>query len=427
MSLFEYSIYLCCVAVLTMLSIVLFSFKANHKIGAFNLVKCDLAISMLFYAVVFSLYLYYGVKYHSIAIPNCYIAPFYCYYAFFFLSLSVRHLLHAPKVQMKKINLLTLPLMFVGTLDFIIYLVANAKGLDYTINAYLRYVHQPIGIWFSYLIYTLCFSGIMWMFFKIVRQEAAFQLGIENFYANEYLITRVQRRYRWSLMLGYVLVFVSIFVDICSSFYEFHIVHALNASPLPHMFYPVMAILVCAILAFFSITIFNSQGAYNRTNEAFNPKAEIASDDSEIENDEFVQSNRESNSVSEKQTGQDLALAAQQSDNDTNIIEQRLRDWEISETRPYLSESLTISKVATDLGVNNRQLSEYLNNTLGINFNTYINQLRINYIKKMLTDNPGLTISELAFNTGFTDASALTKVFKRFTGTTPSKYRTNQQ
>lgn len=424
MSLFEYSTYLCCVTMLLILSVVLFSFKTEHKIGAFHLVKCDLAISMLFYAVVFSLYLYYGVNYHSIAIPNCYIAPFYCYYAFFFLSLGVRHVLHAPRVRLRRINWLTLPLMAVGTIDFIIYLIANASNLDYTINAYLHYVHQPVGVVFSYMIYVLCFSGIMWMFFKIIRQEMSFQSSIENFYANEVLIARLHKRYRWYMMVGYVFVFTSILFDLCTSFYEFHIAHVQIGLPLPTMLYPIMALLVCAILTSFTIIIFNSQHAYNRTNEAFNTKAEkniFDTSDDEI-TDVVTEGEVTSSDNNEASNNGNTTRCC----NDTSLIEQRLKDWEKNEERLYLSESLTISKVANDLELSNRQLSEYLNNTLGINFNTYINQLRVNYIKKMLTDSPGMTISELAFNTGFTDASALTKVFKRFTGTTPSKYRSNK-
>ncbi len=84
MTLFEYSTYLCCVTILLVLSIVLFFFKTEKLGSEFYKVKYNLATSMLFYAVVFSLYLYYGVRYHSIYIPSCYISPFYYYYAFFF-------------------------------------------------------------------------------------------------------------------------------------------------------------------------------------------------------------------------------------------------------------------------------------------------------------------------------------------------------
>lgn len=423
MSLFEYSIYLCCVTMLSMLSIVLFSFKSNYKLSSFNFVKCDLAVSMLFYAVVFSVYIYYGVKYQSITIPSCYITPFYSYYAFFFLSLSVRHILHAPKVQMKRINLFTLPLMLVGILNYITYLVSNSKETNLTINAYLHYAHQPIGVWFSYIIYALCFIGIVWMFFKVVKQENAFQLSIENFFANDQLITHLHKRYRCYMMVGYVLVFTSILTDMCLSVYEFHASHVHNATPPPQVFYPAMAVLVSIVLTLFSIIIFNSQSAYNRTNEAFCHKTETTEDNIL----EAQQSQSNDNITKKKNTKRHTERTSiiQLSPTESKLIETRLKDWETNEKHPYLSESLTINKVANDIGISNRQLSEYLNNMLGVNFNTYINQLRIDYIKKMLTDNPKLTIAELAFSAGFTDASALAKVFKRFTGTTPSKYRTD--
>lgn len=424
MSLFEYSTYLCCVTVLLLLSVVLFSFKTEHKLGAFHLVKCDLAISMIFYAIVFSLYLYYGVNYHSIAIPNCYIAPFYYYYAFFFLSLGVRHVLHAPKAPMRRINWLTLPLIIVGTIDFIIYIITRAKHLDFTFRAYLYYVHQPIGMTFAYIIYLLCFSGIMWMFFRIIRHETAFQISIENYYANEMLIARLYKRYRWYMMVGYTFVLMSILLDLSTSFYEFHMAQTQSGLPLPAMTYPIMALLVCTILTSFSIIIFNSQYAYNQTSEAFDTNKEKTIFDTSEDDITDDEAEEEMASTDDNKNANENVSTRRY--NDASLIEQRLKDWEKDEERPYLSESLTITKVANDLEISNRQLSEYLNYTLGINFNTYINQLRVNYIKKMLTDSPGMTISELAFHTGFTDASALTKVFKRFTGTTPSKYRTNK-
>ena len=40
------------------------------------------------------------------------------------------------------------------------------------------------------------------------------------------------------------------------------------------------------------------------------------------------------------------------------ILTQRLKEWENREDYPYLTESLTISKVADDLKVSNRLLSE---------------------------------------------------------------------
>lgn len=450
MTLFEYSTYLCCVTILLVLSIVLFFFKTEKLGSDFYKVKYNLATSMLFYAVVFSLYLYYGVRYQSIYIPNCYISPFYYYYAFFFLSLGVRRMLHAPKVKKSKINILTIPLLCLGGIDYVFYLVLNIRGLSYNVHTYQYYTHLPLGVIFAYMLYFICFAGTFWMLAKVVMQENVFRKDIDNYYANSNLINNIRQRYRWLILAGYVIVSAVIIIDLSTSFYEYHI-STLNAGtpPLPSHIYQFMAWLVCIVVMMFTIIVFNSQQYYNDVNEAFDMQ-EIVGGANEDANQQLTKSKQlgtqqhdneeadnhdvktEERTIQESsatpkeqvsvQTQKGRSTEAEHND-DFDILAQRLKEWENKKEHPYLAESLTISKVADDLKVSNRLLSEYLNITLKVNFNTYINLLRINYIKKVLAENPNQTISELAYIAGFTDASALTKVFKRLTGTTPSKYR----
>jgi AraC-like DNA-binding protein len=60
-----------------------------------------------------------------------------------------------------------------------------------------------------------------------------------------------------------------------------------------------------------------------------------------------------------------------------------------------------------------------------MNFNTYINKLRINYIVEKLKTDPNYIkyrISYLAENCGFTSHTAFATVFKNITGLTPVKF-----
>ncbi len=57
---------------------------------------------------------------------------------------------------------------------------------------------------------------------------------------------------------------------------------------------------------------------------------------------------------------------------------------------------------------------------VGITPNEYLINLRIEKAKALLRE--GVTISEIAFHTGFTDQSHLTKTFRGLTGMTPKKY-----
>lgn len=115
------------------------------------------------------------------------------------------------------------------------------------------------------------------------------------------------------------------------------------------------------------------------------------------------------------------AAEAQMADNVS--IEQQVKLWSSLSSKPYLQEGLTISSVAEEMKVTSRLLSEYLNNILKLNFNSWINSLRVEEIKRILDADDKITMSSLAFQTGFTDASAMSKVFKKFEGISPTAYR----
>mgnify|MGYP002681040908 FL=1 len=359
-------------------------------------------------------------------------------------------MLHAPKVKKSRINILTIPLLFLGVIDYVFYLGLNIKGLSYDVQTYQYYAHLPVGVIFAYMLYFLCFAGTFWMFTKVVMQENVFRKDIDNYYASSNLINNIRQRYRWLILVGYIIVSIVIIVDLSTSFYEYHISTLSDGTPpLSYHIYQVMAWLVCIVVIMFTIIVFNSQQYYNDVNEAFklqeaigkvdeNASQQIAdntqhgtklhnnvkphNNEAKANEKNKLECKSAPNGQTSMQTTPKEKTEAEYNDN-LEILAQRLKEWENREDYPYLTESLTISKVADDLKVSNRLLSEYINITLKVNFNTYINLLRINYIKKVLAENPNQTISELAYIAGFTDASALTKVFKRLTGTTPSKYR----
>lgn len=69
-------------------------------------------------------------------------------------------------------------------------------------------------------------------------------------------------------------------------------------------------------------------------------------------------------------------------------------------------------------------MSELFKKEMGISMNEYINNVRIIHAcsEIRLTKAP---IGQIAENCGFTDQNYFTKVFKKITGNTPTKYRDN--
>jgi AraC-like DNA-binding protein len=91
----------------------------------------------------------------------------------------------------------------------------------------------------------------------------------------------------------------------------------------------------------------------------------------------------------------------------------------------YLKPGITISDVSTALGTNDKYISLSVNKFARMNFNHYINTLRIQEAKKKLLDtNAGSSIQDIAFACGFGNASSFIRVFKQITGLTPAYYVT---
>ncbi len=93
--------------------------------------------------------------------------------------------------------------------------------------------------------------------------------------------------------------------------------------------------------------------------------------------------------------------------------------------KPYKDSELTLQKLATMLNISPHNLSEVINTRLGQNFFDFINQYRVEEVKKHLSDpqKNNFTILSLAFEAGFSSKSTFNQIFKKYTQMTPSEFR----
>lgn len=104
-------------------------------------------------------------------------------------------------------------------------------------------------------------------------------------------------------------------------------------------------------------------------------------------------------------------------------IEERVTSWKRQKTKPYCQEGLTLRDAAREMDLDPRLLSSFVNTMYKMNFNAWINTMRINEAKRLMRSQPSMTMVEIASRTGFTDSSAMSKIFKKQEGITPSQYR----
>ena len=101
----------------------------------------------------------------------------------------------------------------------------------------------------------------------------------------------------------------------------------------------------------------------------------------------------------------------------------------IEEEKIYLNPNLTLSELSKTINVSSKELSKYLNETLGMNFSEYINNYRIEEVKGLMLSKEAdkYTLVSLAEKAGFSSKSTFNAIFKKVTGYTPSAYRKNIQ
>lgn len=92
---------------------------------------------------------------------------------------------------------------------------------------------------------------------------------------------------------------------------------------------------------------------------------------------------------------------------------------------PFLNPEFTIKDLASQLGMNERELSILINTQFSKNFYEFTSDHRISKAKEILKDkgSSNLTILEILYKVGFNSKSSFNTIFKKNTGVTPTIFR----
>lgn len=119
----------------------------------------------------------------------------------------------------------------------------------------------------------------------------------------------------------------------------------------------------------------------------------------------------------------DNSFLIQYRKHDPGSVKHRLKDL-MTEKKPFLQRGYHIKELADDLEIPVHQLSAFLNQALGTNFNDHINKYRIDHCIELLNaDFAGKPkLEQLSKKCGFNNRSSFTTAFKKFTGQKPFDY-----
>ncbi|WP_164976788.1 helix-turn-helix domain-containing protein [Chryseobacterium sp. CH21] len=90
----------------------------------------------------------------------------------------------------------------------------------------------------------------------------------------------------------------------------------------------------------------------------------------------------------------------------------------------FKDPKLNISMLSIQLNINYNYLSKIIRNKGYQNFNAYLNEYRINYVKKLMseTDLQKITLMYIYTEAGFSNQTTFNRVFKQIEDITPSEY-----
>lgn len=92
--------------------------------------------------------------------------------------------------------------------------------------------------------------------------------------------------------------------------------------------------------------------------------------------------------------------------------------------RPFLNPDFNLNLLAKELDTSPNKVSFILNEGKGMNFNEFVNQNRVEEVKKRMRDPEfsNYTILSIALGAGFNSKATFNRVFKSITGSTPKQY-----
>ncbi len=88
-------------------------------------------------------------------------------------------------------------------------------------------------------------------------------------------------------------------------------------------------------------------------------------------------------------------------------------------------QDIKLSAVAKRASVSAEHLSRIFKKNTGFGFNEYVTLLRLKKAEQMLKNEPGLSVSEVAYECGFNDGNYFSYKFKQMYGVSPTKVRGN--
>jgi len=87
-----------------------------------------------------------------------------------------------------------------------------------------------------------------------------------------------------------------------------------------------------------------------------------------------------------------------------------------------IAEPLTLQGMCHLFGISQPYLSRLFRKHTNLSFNEYVTNLRINEAKRLMREQPGMLLKDIAEIVGYQDQHYFSRIFKSITGIAPSEF-----
>ena len=393
LKLFEFLTYLCSGLVCFVLGIILIGIKNDMSRNAvgFRKVKVFVACAAFLDVIVDMAVIRLMYVHADYLIVNYVFAPTIFFVQLYMGAASLLALFRFPKIGNRSIMKFVLPIVFITVLHYVLYVFNYEAGFDPV--QYAEYVHGTLSKVISSILYIVIAAEAVCLGTWMIKAVHRYNRLLSEYYSGD------------EILKGRKLTSVN---------YAFFLYFALAMLNLLCQNTVISAVVICVttvLFLIFVVALINLQRLFTYLSPAF-----VYASDNTVATPESA-----GEELTEIPSGPVTEVVA--SDGRQQYLDEKVRIWSTSPSKPYLRDGLTISMAAEEMGVSYRMLSDFLNSIYEMNFSAWINSLRVEEVMRILDASPRTPISQLAKATGLSDASNCSKVFRKITGMTISQYR----
>lgn len=281
--------------------------------------------------------------------------------------------LSAPQLKARQIMLFCLPLVLCIVIYYGVIGAFSLQRFDFLTFGDLWAHISYFSVWFRFVM-CLCLLCYLFYTIRLIKQY----IGQYNRYVEENLSEYEKYTINWmpAYLFGLVAITLLFFIYLFFASYTTFICHNLVS---------------CVFLAWLTtkVIVYNSPYIAGNTNYAIPEQA--------------------------KTTGEDF-------NSKFEVYRQQIEKWLMNE-RPYLRADFNLKDVMTHTGLNRTYASKIFNDGFGKSFIFVVRELRIDYAKKIIENNPTISMAEVAALCGYSTVQAFHKAFVFCNnGLTPGKY-----